>query len=219
MFEPLNDLGQPDAQRRGPTTHGDGFHVSFRGGIEHERPVSDPTYRRNMVTTLVALSVALSIGCLAFGTTSVGASSVQVHVQRSSQSAATVTDEQEAVASYEALQNNLYERSVKLYEGLPSNSCDPYSCLWPFTNAMAGTEFLYGSPGASSYATDVDARLKGLLAYADLNEISPSGASQPRAFESAVAPPEGPGGNTYYDDNAWVSARSPCGLSADREPD
>ena len=57
---------------------------------------------------------------------------------------------------------------------------------------MAGTEFLEGTPGVSSYATAVKARLKGLLAYADLNEISPSGASQPRAFESAVAPPEGP---------------------------
>ncbi len=107
------------------------------------------------------------------------------------------------MASYQALQKNLYESSVKLYQGLPSNSCDPYSCLWPFTNAMAGTEFLYGSPTGSSYAAAVRGRLQGLLAYADLNEISPSGASQPRAFESAVAPPEGPGGNTYYDDNAW----------------
>ncbi len=108
------------------------------------------------------------------------------------------------MASYQALQKNLYQSSVKLYQGLPSNSCDPYSCLWPFTNAMAGTEFLSGEPGASSYAAAVRGRLQGLLAYADLNETSPSGASQPRAFELAVAPPEGPGWNTYYDDNAWL---------------
>ena len=46
-------------------------------------------------------------------------------------------------------------------------------------------------------------RLYGLLSYADLHESSPSGASQPGAFQSAVAPPKGPGGNTYYDDNGW----------------
>ncbi len=114
-----------------------------------------------------------------------------------------LSDEQEAVASYQALQANLYLPSVQLYQGLPSSSCDPYSCLWPFTNAMAGTEYLDASPGGSSYAPDVAARLNGLLAYVDPHEVSPNGAAQPRAFESAVTPPEGPGGNTYYDDNAW----------------
>ena len=128
---------------------------------------------------------------------------MSAHVRQAALSTATSSDEQEAVASYQALQANLYESSVQLYQGLPSNSCDPYSCLWPFTNAMAGTEFLYASPGGSGYASDMGARLNGLLAYADLHEINPKGVRQPRAFESAVAPPEGPGGNTYYDDNAW----------------
>ena len=128
----------------------------------------------------------------------VAAPSGSIHVQQAAQSSTASTDEQEAVASYQALQNNLYEPSVQLYEGLPSSSCGPYSCLWPFTNAMAGTEFLYGSPGGSSYSTDVTARLNGLLAYADPNEIRSK-----RAFESAVAAPEGPGGSIYYDDNAW----------------
>jgi hypothetical protein len=110
-------------------------------------------------------------------------------------------DELEAVASYHALQKNLYEPAERLYQG----TCGAYSCLWPFTNAMAGTEFLYASPGASRYAADVKARFHGLLAYADLDEINPSGTSQPRAFQSAVAPPKGAGGNTYYDDNAWAT--------------
>jgi len=116
---------------------------------------------------------------------------------------AVLTNEREAVASYQALQANLYKPSAQLYQGLPSNSCDPYSCLWPFTNAMAGTEFLDTTTGSSLYSSDVKARINGLLAYADPNEVSPSGASQPGAFQSAVAPPKGPGGNTYYDDNAW----------------
>ena len=168
------------------------------------RHVSDSRYRRDVLGPLIVFWVEVLIAYLALGgATATAASSQRFPVQESAQSTATTTNEQEAIASYQALQKNLYEPLVKLYQGLPSNSCDPYSCLWPFTNAMAGTEFLYGSPGGSSYATAVNARRKGLLAYADLNEISPSGASQPQAFESAVAPPAGPGGNTYYDDNVW----------------
>jgi hypothetical protein len=107
-------------------------------------------------------------------------------------------------AAYGALQTNLYIPSVSLYQGLPSNSCDPYSCLWPFTNATAGTEFLAGAPGGVFVRADVSARRTGLDYYADNVEVSPTGVPQPSAYQSAVAPPLGPGGATYYDDNAWV---------------
>jgi len=164
----------------------------------------EPQPQRHWVGSVVVSCAVAAIGSLALGTTSAAAApGASAQVRPTLQSTAASTNEQEAVASYHALQKNLYEPSVQLYQGLPSNSCNPYSCLWPFTNAMAGTEFLYGSPGGASYAPDANARLNGLLAYADLNERSPSGVSQPRAFESAVARPEGPGGNTYYDDNAW----------------
>jgi len=166
--------------------------------------LSESRSRPDVVWAAVGFLAATSVGSLALGTTKAAADpAVRAHVGQAAPNAAVSTDEQEAVASYQALQRNFYEPLAKLYKGLPSNSCDPYSCLWPFTNAMAGTEFLYGSPGGSSYASDVTARLIGLLAYGDLNEISPSGARQPWALESAVAPPEGPGGSTYYDDNAW----------------
>jgi hypothetical protein len=76
--------------------------------------------------------------------------------------------------------------------------------LWPFTNAYAATVFLYGVPGESHYLTDTSARFGGLGHYADTTEVAPGGAPQPPAFQSAVAPPLGPGGATYYDDNAWA---------------
>jgi hypothetical protein len=159
---------------------------------------------RLSVVELVVFCAAVAIGLLVLGTTTAAAApSAPVDVHAAAQSKVASVDEQEAVASYHALQKNLYEPSERLYQGLPSSTCDPYSCLWPFTNAMAGTEFLYASPGASRYAPDVKARFHGLHAYADLDEINPSGMSQPRAFQSAVAAPKGPGGNTYYDDNAW----------------
>ncbi len=152
--------------------------------------------------TVVVIGAAVVMGCLACG--AVGAAAAEpTQAHATALSSASSTDDADAVASYQALQSNLYQSSAQLYQGLPSNSCDPYSCLWPFTNAMVGTEFLDGIPGGSSYASDVKARVSGLQAYADLHEVSPSGARQPQAFQSAVAPPEGPGGNTYYDDNAW----------------
>ncbi len=156
--------------------------------------------RRLPVGPVVLLCAIASIGSLALSTTTAAAASSG---QTIAQSVASSIDGQEALASYQALQQNLYERVDLLYQGLPSNSCDPYSCLWPFTNAMAGTEYLEAKPGGWINRSDVNARLFGLLSYADLHEESPTGATQPPAFQSAVSPPKGPGGNTYYDDNAW----------------
>ena len=164
--------------------------------------VHGPKFRVRSIGGAVVMGATIALGSLALGTMSAAASG-STQALPTALTSASSTDEQDAVASYQALQSNLYETSAQLYQGLPSNSCDPYSCLWPFTNAMVGTEFLDTIPGGSSYASDVRARVNGLRAYVDLHEVSPSGASQPRAFQSAVAPPEGPGGNTYYDDNAW----------------
>ena len=123
------------------------------------------------------------------------------HAQASS---ASSTNQQESVSTYNALQQNLYVTRQSLYRGSPSNSCGTYSCLWPFTNATAATVYLYGTPNGGRYSSDVVARQTGLVHYADPSEISPTGAVQPPAYQSAVAPPLGPGGATYYDDNAWA---------------
>ena len=56
-----------------------------------------------------------------------------------------------------------------------------------------------------SFGHDVDARVQGLAAYLDTTETSPSGTAQPSAYASAVEPPLGTGGTTFYDDNAWVT--------------
>ena len=114
------------------------------------------------------------------------------------------TNQQEAVATYNALQQNFYVARQSLYRGTPSNTCGSYSCLWPFTNATAGTVYLYGAPNGARYLSDVAARQTGLGHYVDPYEVSPSGAAQPPAYESAAPPPLGPGGATYYDDNGWV---------------
>jgi hypothetical protein len=108
------------------------------------------------------------------------------------------------VSTYNALQQNYYVSGTSLYRGLPNTCGGTYSCLWPFTNATAGTIFLYGTPNGSRYSSDTTARQAGLARYANPSEVSPTGLPQPAAYQSAVAPPLGSGGSTFYDDNAWV---------------
>ena len=78
------------------------------------------------------------------------------------------------------LQQNLYVASKSLYGGGPSNSCGTYSCLWPFTNAAAGTVYLYGTPKGHGYLSNVAARQTGLGRYADPSEVSPQWAPPSR---------------------------------------
>ena len=151
---------------------------------------------------LSALASAV-VACLAMAATATAAAAAPPDGGTQAGSA-TSTNQQEAVATYNALQQNFYVASRSLYRGSPSNTCGTYSCLWPFTNATAGTVYLYGAPNGARYSWSVAARLTGLGHYADPSEVSPTGAAQPPAYQSAVAPPLGPGGATYYDDNAWV---------------
>ncbi len=119
-------------------------------------------------------------------------------------SAPPVTPESQAVGTYDALQRAYYDARTSLYAGLPSATCGAYSCLWPFTNATAATLSLFGTPGGSAYQPDAADRLAGLARYLQPLEQSPAGSPQPAAHQSAPAPPLGPGGATYFDDNAWV---------------
>jgi hypothetical protein len=153
---------------------------------------------------LRALASAV-VACLAMAATATATAAAAAPPGGGTQAgSATSTNQQEAVATYNALQQNFYVARQSLYRGSPSNTCGTYSCLWPFTNATAGTVYLYGAPNGARYSSDVAARLTGLGHYADPSEVSPTGAAQPPAYQSALARPLGPGGATYYDDNAWV---------------
>jgi len=144
-----------------------------------------------------------AVACIAFTATATAVSAASPG-GRVPVGSATSTNQQEAVATYNALQQNLYVARQSLYRGSSSNSCGTYSCLWPFTNAVAGTVYLYGAPNGARYFFDVAARQTGLGHYFDPSEVSPTGAAQPPGYQSAVALPLGSGGATYFDDNAWV---------------
>jgi Glycosyl hydrolase family 76 len=113
-------------------------------------------------------------------------------------------DAQRAVATYEALQANLYLPQYRLYK--PSDSTQEFGYLWDFVNPWAATNYMAAIPGiGASYHSDMQARDQGAMDYYDTQETNPAGQSQPPAFASGVLRPVNSDQPTYYDDNAWVS--------------
>ncbi len=107
-----------------------------------------------------------------------------------------------ALAAFEAMQRYYYIRGSGLYEG------EPFSFLWPFSQAFAATVSMSNVPGLPvSIAPELHARLIGVRNYLDTNNSgAPEGTytSTLAAFDGTAAPPTGPGGAKYYDDNDWI---------------
>jgi Glycosyl hydrolase family 76 len=107
-----------------------------------------------------------------------------------------------ALSAFEAMQRYYYVRGSGLYEG------EPFSFLWPFSQAFAATVSMANVPGLPvSFAPELHARLIGLRNYLDTNNSgAPEGTftSTLAAFDGTVSPPTGPGGAKFYDDNDWI---------------
>ena len=107
-----------------------------------------------------------------------------------------------AQLAFSAMQKHYYIAGSGLYQG------EPFSALWPFSQALAATVSMSNIPGMKGvYAYEMHARLIGLRNYLDTsNSGQPEGTftSTLAAFDATVAPPAGPGGTKYYDDNDWV---------------
>jgi hypothetical protein len=107
-----------------------------------------------------------------------------------------------AQLAFKVMQKVYYIPGSGLYKG------EPFSFLWPFSQALAATVSMANIPALkSSLAHEIQARLVGLNSYLDLNNSGlPEGTftSTLAAFDGTVAPPGGPGGTKYYDDNAWI---------------
>jgi hypothetical protein len=107
-----------------------------------------------------------------------------------------------AQRGFAAMQKFYYIQGSGLYSG------EPFSFLWPFSQALAATVSMANIPGMKGpLLREIQARFVGLHAYLDLTN---SGASEGTftstlpAFDGTTAPPTGPGGAKYYDDNDWV---------------
>jgi hypothetical protein len=147
---------------------------------------SNGPHSRSILGALVGLVVAFS-AVLGPGVSGVaGASKQSINVNR-------------AIASYQALQTYFYVPDQHLYtEQYPNGGNNPYSYVWPFSQAMAATIDLAGMrSGGSPYRAAVGDRLTGLEAY--WND-----GTTPPGYDSYIRPPLGGGGDKFYDDNEWI---------------
>jgi glycosyl hydrolase family 76 len=107
-----------------------------------------------------------------------------------------------ALLAYQAMQKGYYIPGSGLYQG------EPFSYLWPFSQALAATVSMANIPHTGiSFAHELHAEIVGLNNYLDTdNAGAPEGVytSTLAAFDGTVAPPTGPGGAKYYDDNDWI---------------
>jgi Glycosyl hydrolase family 76 len=134
-------------------------------------------------------------------------------------------DPARALLAYEAMQQNYYIPGSGLYEG------EPYSYLWPFSQALTATISVSNIPGQATtakaaYPRELQVRMYGLGKYwgppVPVAGLAPTGeqpegeetgeGSEPSeaagipppalpSFNGSVVPP---GGASYYDDNEWV---------------
>jgi hypothetical protein len=105
--------------------------------------------------------------------------------------------------AFKTMQENFYIKGTGLYKG------EPYSFLWPFSQALAATVSLAYMPGQSkALAHELHVRMYGLERYFEAPSASSASESSSTpalpSFAGTVAPPLGPGGASYYDDNEWV---------------
>lgn len=108
-----------------------------------------------------------------------------------------------ALLAFGAMQTYFYVQGTGLYRG------EPYSYLWPFSQALAATVSVANIPGqAARFQRELHARLYGLQRYwgapREYQAFGASTGTSLRSYNGAVAPPLGPGGPSYYDDNEWV---------------
>jgi len=152
--------------------------------------------------TAVLLAVVTLCGVPAQAHTRTTKATTKAHTKTTKKPPRLHGDPARAVLAYEAMQKHYYVHGSGLYLG------EPFSYLWPFSQALAATVSLDSIPGMkASYSHEVHVRLIGLHSYQDFsNAEEPLGAftSTLPAFDSEVAPPAGPGGIKYYDDNEWV---------------
>lgn len=107
-----------------------------------------------------------------------------------------------ALLAFQTMQKVYYIQGSGLYDG------EPFSYLWPFSQALAATVSMANVPHSGvSFSHELRAQLIGLNSYLDTdNAGAPEGVytSSLAAFDGTVAPPAGPGGAKYYDDNDWI---------------
>jgi glycosyl hydrolase family 76 len=152
------------------------------------------------------LLLAAAMGCALLAPSaapaSAGSARTAKHAGKKPRKPALSGDALRAELAFQEMQSHYYIAGSGLYEG------EPFSALWPFSQAFAATVSMAAIPHLGvSLTRELHARLVGLHNYLDSsNSGTPEGTftSSLTAFDANVAPPAGPGGAKYYDDNDWI---------------
>ncbi|HEY6738692.1 MAG TPA: glycosyl hydrolase, partial [Actinopolymorphaceae bacterium] len=109
-----------------------------------------------------ATGIATTIGPTGLGTTSASASSAL-----SASPADARAYARRARQTYAALQRYFHDPETSLYlEEYPRTGGNPWSYVWPFSQAMIGTQVMAGIPGlGKQYVDDVADRYEALELY------------------------------------------------------
>lgn len=103
-----------------------------------------------------------------------------------------------AIEAYNALKTYFEAGNGLLLEEHPNTQQNPYSYVWPYSQAAIGVENLAGIPGIGrGYEQEVRRRNATYDKYWN-------GTTQPPGYDSYVRPPLGQGGDKFYDDNEWI---------------
>jgi len=103
-----------------------------------------------------------------------------------------------AKASYDALNKYFGTANDLLLEEYPNTQSNPYSYVWPYSQAVIAAENLAGIPGAGPQASaEADRRIAAYEPYWNAG-------TTPTGYDSYVRPPLGQGGDKFYDDNEWI---------------
>ncbi len=135
------------------------------------------------------LVVALCLLALVAGPTAVAAKPAPP-TRTSRDYALNASDAYEAMQGYFYAGNGLYRETAPAQPGQ-----NPYAYHWPFSQATAATLDLRGI--AASYQPAVADPQVDAGHYWDATATPPG-------YDSYVRPPDGQGGDKYYDDNAWT---------------
>ena len=103
-----------------------------------------------------------------------------------------------AAASYMALNQYFDAGQGLLLEEYPNTQQNPYSYVWPYSQAVIAAENLAGIPGTGrQWSAEAEKRLDGYKPYWNAT-------TTPTGYDSYVRPPLGQGGDKFYDDNEWI---------------
>lgn len=178
------------------------MNVSLSAGVS-TTPPPPRRWLRLVIRTWSLLAAAVAAGLILQLGVASAASAAPGQSAAGPVDAINPVDAARAVATYQALQDNLYLPQYRLYK--PSDSTQEFGYLWDSLNAWAATNYMAAIPGIGGrYNSDMQARNQGAADYYDTQEISPAGQPQPPAYASGVLRPVNSHQPTYYDDNAWA---------------